>query len=235
MLPLLAMLACGGGGAGKAGDSAVSADTDTDTLTDVDTDTDTDVATDSGTDADPCYSGDVLVTLGEGETGFNTLSAGDDITMVNGPQGGWHIDFAVELDKTHDGVGLTPSVIEDATGQLLCGQGTDATSYASLVMSDTCAGSMTAIRCFLNDMPDPTKWTFCDLDGASITATMDVEDLTDGRSGTSSIQLTARVDPTDSDSDGVVNNCDNCELLQNPDQEDEDGDGIGDLCDPVSG
>ncbi|MEK7606934.1 MAG: PKD domain-containing protein [Patescibacteria group bacterium] len=37
---------------------------------------------------------------------------------------------------------------------------------------------------------------------------------------------------TDSDSDGIQDNGDNCQLVVNPDQKDNDGDGLGDLCDP---
>jgi hypothetical protein len=39
----------------------------------------------------------------------------------------------------------------------------------------------------------------------------------------------------DLDSDGVLDLCDNCPEIPNPDQEDSDGDGIGDACAPSTG
>ena len=36
---------------------------------------------------------------------------------------------------------------------------------------------------------------------------------------------------SDSDNDGVGDECDNCPNDYNPDQNDNDGDGVGDLCD----
>ncbi|MCG8406779.1 MAG: thrombospondin type 3 repeat-containing protein [Phycisphaerales bacterium] len=41
--------------------------------------------------------------------------------------------------------------------------------------------------------------------------------------------------PTDDDSDGIVNDCDNCPSIANSDQVDVDGDGIGDDCDNCPG
>ncbi len=41
-------------------------------------------------------------------------------------------------------------------------------------------------------------------------------------------------DSTDSDADGTPDGCDNCPDLANPGQEDFDGDGIGDACDPCT-
>ena len=40
--------------------------------------------------------------------------------------------------------------------------------------------------------------------------------------------------PTDTDSDGIPDELDNCSLVANPDQEDTDVDGLGDVCDPLS-
>jgi hypothetical protein len=36
---------------------------------------------------------------------------------------------------------------------------------------------------------------------------------------------------TDTDSDGHVDNCDNCDAIPNPTQNDDDSDGYGDICD----
>ena len=44
----------------------------------------------SGSD-DPCLQAPHLVEVGTGERDFQTLAQGDQVVMVHGPQGGWHM------------------------------------------------------------------------------------------------------------------------------------------------
>ena len=44
-----------------------------------------------------CESGRPYVEIGTGEDGFEPLFAGDPVTMVHGPQGGWHVLGSVRI------------------------------------------------------------------------------------------------------------------------------------------
>lgn len=46
------------------------------------------------------------------------------------------------------------------------------------------------------------------------------------------LDLRNDIDTNDSDNDGIINSCDNCPDIRNPNQDNDDGDAYGDVCDP---
>src|SRR6185436_3266908 len=51
-----------------------------------------------------CEAGEASADIGTGEYEWVDLSEGDDVTMVHGPQGGWHILGSVRIDDMYDNV-----------------------------------------------------------------------------------------------------------------------------------
>ena len=119
-------------------DKAVDTDVDTDGLVDsdepadsdtlvVDTD-DSDVATDVPVDTgdtdtdlpeDPCLARRARMTVGAGEDAFEPLVAEQDVTMVKGPQGGWHIVTSFTARNVLRLLAVTYKVTDVATGTIL--------------------------------------------------------------------------------------------------------------------
>ncbi|MCX6830105.1 MAG: PKD domain-containing protein [candidate division Zixibacteria bacterium] len=68
----------------------------------------------------------------------------------------------------------------------------------------------------------------------SYTITLKVTDMCGSNQQTkvNYITITAPAGTPDTDNDGIINACDNCPSVANPDQADNDHDGLGDLCDP---
>lgn len=54
----------------------------------------------ASTTTDPCFVDAPLIGIGDGTTEFIPVADGDEVTMVHGPQGGWHIVASVMVSHT---------------------------------------------------------------------------------------------------------------------------------------
>lgn len=92
---------------------AVETDTEsTDPPDETDVETDTDVP-------DPCLDSPAVITVGTGEDDFIALTAGQDLEMVHGPQGGWHQTTAVRIENTTQFVRLRVTLTDVASGAVV--------------------------------------------------------------------------------------------------------------------
>lgn len=107
-------------------------DDDTDTVDTDDTDDTTDtVETDETNETDetdetdgptdPCRTSPAVLTIGTGEAWdeFTKLTAGQDLEMVNGPQGGWHLTVAVELEHVGEFAIIEVRIVDVESGTVV--------------------------------------------------------------------------------------------------------------------
>ncbi|MEN0065264.1 MAG: hypothetical protein AAGA48_24175 [Myxococcota bacterium] len=151
----------------------------------------------AGSPVEGCDAEPLGVTLGTGVTAFEPLAANDEVIMVFGPQGGWHIDVAARVTGAGPDVEVLPMAERLSDGLALAGD--QVSSLVALVDYDAenCAGDVVGIRAFLDDAdpgPDvPYADFICSLDGAEVELSVDVSDF-GTRTGTSKLVVTTRTD-----------------------------------------
>ncbi len=158
----------------------------------------------------------MVLSLGTGVDGFVQLTEGDPVTMVHGPQGGWHMDVAGEVQHAVQDVSVlavvtaldapTPTVIAGADGGL---------QYIALAAYDdeSCSGAFWGLRAFVDDFVPPDgierQQVICTRGGQQVeieitlTEVLDPEFTREPRTVTSTIVATAALDPYD-----AIENCD---------------------------
>lgn len=111
--------------------TGTSADDDTDAASETDTvDTESDtqvngtdetdvVETDETDPGDPCLASPTVLRVGSGETELVPVAPGATVEMVNGPQGGWHVNVSVEVDNTPQLVVLEVTVTDNDSGTVV--------------------------------------------------------------------------------------------------------------------
>lgn len=185
---LCCLAACSGGGTGS--DTATTPDTDTPTDTDV---TDTDATTPS----DPCAA-PVTLAIDNDEAAFSEpLAAGSAVTMVFGPQGGWHIWFAGDVGGASQNVTVDTRVTQKDTGVVIG----DATVALALRYFDAeaCTGQFAGVYGYLNAMQPASGSSYldyiCSLEGDTLTLEVTVTDAADGDVGVATVDVRAALDP----------------------------------------
>lgn len=144
----------------------------------------------------PCERGPIEIEIGDGLTDFVPLAAGDEVTMVFGPQGGWHVDVAARVTGATADVEVRPTVRRVTDGLQLAGE-----QAASLLLlaghdEETCTGDALGVRAFLDDAAPSLPYPdfICSLDGSPLEVSVEVSDFA-GRSGDASLEVIARTDP----------------------------------------
>ncbi|MEQ1502186.1 MAG: hypothetical protein ABMB14_08140 [Myxococcota bacterium] len=164
----------------------------------------TDVGTgDDDDDVEGCSAGDLAVDIGTGADVYQALADGDVVTMVHGPQGGWHVETAGLVTQAQSDVSIHPQIlVPDLSGLMI--SGTQQASFNALVgYSDTtCEGTFFGVRSFIDPASD-TSWTgtdqefICSLEGLTLEFSVEVKDIATDRSTTDTVSVIANLDPAD--------------------------------------
>ncbi len=176
------------------------ADTDTDSDTDADTDADTDTDSDTDADADTDVCNQPLSCVaGTGLSQFDAITVGQDITMVHGQQGGWHVDAAVRVHNTSQVVRVLPKVFlpDQADFQLAGSEGLADTYNQALVPVGECSGDAWQLRAIF-DETDVDLAAICSYEGEALRVEIDIEDDV-GNTTTCTGTGVAVLDPSDVD------------------------------------
>jgi hypothetical protein len=137
-----------------------------------------------------CASGDIALDVGAGELAYEPLVEGDILTIVHGPQGGWHIETAGFVQYSAREISILP-VIRTEDGQPVTTNSQP--EFKALVGYDdaTCEGTFFNTRAFVS-------WAdICELEGQTLELTLTVGDITSGRETTAVVRFVAALDPID--------------------------------------
>jgi hypothetical protein len=153
-------------------------------------------ATDTGSSLDPsCPCDAPAVEVGGGDIDFVPLSDGDPLTMVHGPQGGWHVLGSARMTN------LAPIVAIHYTVDVLSldARVSDQNLRVQMISDSACTGYYPGIYGYL----DVTALASGEADtppellaGDELLLTMEVTDL-DGRVGVGTLHGVATLDPMD--------------------------------------
>ncbi len=133
-----------------------------------------------------CFADPMTLTPGTGAEMFVELSEGDPVTIVHGPQGGWHIDIAGVAQHTSQNVSILTVItaIDQPTPTVMAGAGgsADAALIALAAYDDAlCSGMFWGVRAFLDDFAPPAgsdpQEVICALEGERVEIAITVTEL----------------------------------------------------------
>ena len=87
-----------------------------------------------------------LVHIGSGEQTFEYLEPEAPVTMVHGPQGGWHILGSLRIEHIQDVVEIAFQIFDVDSGIMI----SDNVYRVGLIMEDTCSGFYPGMYGYLN-------------------------------------------------------------------------------------
>ena len=135
--------------------------------------------------------------LGDGEPEWTPLSAGDEVTMVHGPQGGWHVLGSLKTYSIAQVVTVHFTAIALDQGGLTVAD--DEYRVAMIMDDETCSGNYHGMYGYLDvselaegDADTPPEL----LAGQQLRLAMAVED-SDGREVSAEIDVIAALDEMD--------------------------------------
>lgn len=149
-------------------------------------------------DAAACTAEDITLEVGTGKSGYVPLEDGDPVTMVHGPQGGWHVETGGRLLNSEREIAIYPSIRSED----LEVTGDQQPAYQALADYEetTCEGVFYGVRTFVEATRDsgPTGLDFvCALAGRTVTFALTTEDLSTGRQETAEVDVVLALDPID--------------------------------------
>jgi len=184
---ILWWLACAGG---DPAPSSPSPDSATDTA--ADTAPTAATGADSTAPLDPCEQGELQLEPGVGPYQVTPVGDGDVLVIIQGPQGGYHVDVAgIASPVTDLGLIVRPTLALD-DGTPVAGEGDEIQVGFSVYDEAECRGSFADARMFV--LSDAAS--LCAIAGRSATYRVEVESF-DGRSVSASRDVVLDVDLLD--------------------------------------
>jgi hypothetical protein len=196
LLPIMA-IACSGSDDTDATDGSGD---DDDVVGDDDDDTPGDDDDDDDVVYTGCLAGGIAVEPGTGVEEYVPLNAGDDVVMVHGPQGGWHIDVGGLVTNTEQLVSIDAVFVDTDSGVQVAGEQTEVRQALVDWDASGCTGEFYSVRVFVDDFEDNVgQADICALEGASLDMTLTVTALeaTPPAVATVTIPVVAVLDPAD--------------------------------------
>lgn len=146
-----------------------------------------------------CASGDISLDIGSGDEIYAPLADGDPVTIVHGPQGGWHVETAGLVKRSEKDISILPVItLPDLDLQITTNSQPE---FKALVGYDaaSCEGTFTGTRAFIDAKAGPgtDQQNICALAGRTMSLSITVSDIVSGRSHTSTVSVVAALDPLD--------------------------------------
>jgi hypothetical protein len=143
-----------------------------------------------------CEAADPTAVIGTGEYAWEPLEPGDEITMVHGPQGGWHILGSVRIDAMYQNVEIHYTITDVASGHVV----SDNDYFVQQVPVAGCEGEVIGRYGYLDDYAvlgeADTPWEL--LACHEVTLAMSITDRMWKKTVDASIHVIAVPDPADS-------------------------------------
>ncbi len=146
--------------------------------------------------SETCFDDAPFLEIGTGSSTWEPLEALDPVTMVHGPQGGWHILGGAAVHHTNAIVRIDFTITDAASGVVV-----SAVSYSIQLLRepDSCTGHVANLYGYLDvsGLDDGTGQTPHELlDGSTLLMEMAATDSA-GRIARGSLQVVAVPDPED--------------------------------------
>ncbi len=148
---------------------------------------------DTGTEG--CFASSPVLEIGTGAQEYEALRAGDSVTMVHGPQGGWHMLGSVRLHNMDQIVEIHFTITDVDSGVVV----SDNSYRVALVMDEECAGYFPGMYgyVFVDELEDGEADTPPELLAYhTVRMEMEAEDLS-GRTASAQLDVLAVPDPVD--------------------------------------
>ena len=145
-----------------------------------------------------CFTSSPHVEIGTGDVMFEALSSGDTVTMIHGPQGGWHMLGSVRTTGLQQIVRVGYLIVDQESGVVV----SDNSYHVATVIDGECGGYFPGMYGYLSvvDLSTGALDTPPELlEGHQLLMTMNVSD-SDGREASASVLVIAALDSADLDS-----------------------------------
>ncbi len=106
-----------------------------------------------------CCARDPEVELGVGEGCHEPLSEEGCVTMVHGPQGGWHIWFSFQTTTFRNVVSYEIDIVDVESGESLLKDDADSARVAVLATEDECVHTYPGVFGYLNQLSNLPDYT----------------------------------------------------------------------------